>query len=357
MSAARPSIIAAREPRPGQAAEHARRDARHGRIAVVALAIGAPATVALVVVSLVIGAITDWFPAAARAASVTQPAGSSPLVKPWTPPPADSVVSWAGEARAGFQANTGDSVGGENFPAYQRVALIGRRMLESLTRAHMSQASAIEPAIRALGLTIDVERDPAQPTFLLLMVRNPYRLSAGSVGFFYWWQGDKLRYQGARFRPGCEVRMRVWWTAHAEAPYLCGIVERSRDREHTLSLMLLRMSPDAQYWDVVQFPGDGPDLSPGGVADWQDVNDDGVPELVAWLRAPSDSLFADCPGCPQLYAGRVFTLHATGFEVEDERPLSTLTATFQSFIRRLTDHHRAAALELVARGTLVDSAI
>ena len=291
----------------------------------------------------------------AAAQSAAQP--PSPNVRPWIPPQADSITVWAARARAGFRANQGDSVGGGNFPAYQQVGRIGREMLRLLGHANVRQAYAIEPALNALGLPVELRIDPAQPGFVLLMVRNPYRLTAGSVGFLYWWRGEELKFQGAYFRGGREARFRVWWTGRADSPYLCGVIDHLANPGRTLEFLLLRMNYDASYWDLLQYPGAGPAIDASGEADWEDLNGDGVPELVAWLRAPSDSTFSECTGCPGLFIERVYTLHRDGYELEDRRLVPTPYAAFQLFIRLLGERNRAAAIRLLARPTLLDSAL
>jgi hypothetical protein len=304
--------------------------------------------------------VLSFAAARARSAPATfaaAPSTGATLVHPWSPPNSDSVEVWAAEARTLFKANTGDSVTGDNFIPYQQVGNIGRRMLESLGHDHMTQVAAIEPAMRALGLVAELRTDPLQPMFALLMVRNPYRRSAESVGFLYWWQADKLRYQGTLFASGDEARVRIWWTGHPDIPYLCGILDRSRDPERRPHLLLLRMSHDAQYWDIIQFPNGGPDIEHAGVADWTDVNDDGIPELTAWMIRAPDSLFRVCSTCPRLYTQRLFTLRDNGFQLEDERDVPSPTAALQSFIRLLTDRKKTAAAEWAARPSLVDSAL
>jgi hypothetical protein len=293
---------------------------------------------------------------AAETPPAIPPQTGASLLHPWAPAHSDSVEVWAAEARAMFQANSGDSVTGENFLAYQKVGNIGRRMLQELGRDHMAQVAAIEPAIRALGLVVEVRTDPLQPMFLLLMVRNPFRRSAESIGFLYWWQESKLRFQGTLFTSGDEARVRIWWTGHPDIPYLCGVLDRSRDAARTPHLLLLRMSHDAQYWDVIQFPNGGPDLEHAGVAEWTDVNDDGIPEITYWMARPADSLFTACSTCPKLYTQRLFTLRDNGFQLEDERDIPSPNSAFQSFVRLLTEHKKAAA-EWAARPTLVDSAV
>src|SRR5438093_388045 len=118
------------------------------------------------------------------------------LVKPWVPPSADSVLAWSAEARARFRENLGDSVGGTNYDAYERVGRIGRLLLHSLGRANLIQAQAIEAVIDSLGLDTEVATDPRSPEFVLLMVHNPFRAKADAVGWLFWFRQSDLRVQG-----------------------------------------------------------------------------------------------------------------------------------------------------------------
>src|SRR6266436_3638186 len=140
-------------------------------------------------------------------------AAAAPQVKPWMPSNVDSLTLWATQSRTMFRANTGDSLGGTNFLAYQQVGKIGRSLLRSLGRHNLSQAFAIEPVIDSLGLDSEVSADVSMPNFALLMVRNPFRESADVVGFLYWFQGNDLRMQGVRFTSGRGLLMRVWRTS------------------------------------------------------------------------------------------------------------------------------------------------
>ena len=284
------------------------------------------------------------------------PAPAAPLVHPWVPKHADSLTVQATRARAGFRAAPGDSATGDNAIPYQQVAQIARQMFRDLGREHMAESVGIEGALKSQGLLADLRLDALQPGFAMLMVRNPYRLSADAVAFLYWWRGDDLRYQGQVVPGGRDSHFRVWWSG-SRAPYTCGITFHQNDPRRSLGFMLMRLGPDAGIWELVQFPGQGPEIAASGEADFHDVNGDGVPELVAWLRVPSDSAFTECTGCPGVDVERVLTLHEDGFELEDSRVVPTPYATFQRFIHELADRNRAAALRLLSRPTLLDSAL
>ena len=278
------------------------------------------------------------------------------VLRPWSPPGADSIKVWAAEARVRFKTNLGDSVGGENFRAYDLVGRIGRRMIWALGRDHLGQAAAMEGVLDSLGLTAEVRVDPRMPNFVLVMVHNPFRNTA-AVGFLFWYRGDDLRTQGIAFEGGWRPVFRVWWSGHAEFPYECGIVDRTRSEKGAMSFLLLRLSGDGAYWNVQQYSANGPSLGGEGEVAWVDLNSDGNPELVTWVRAPSDSLFLECSGCPTLYDERTFVERAAGFELHDSRLVPSPYASFQLFIRLLHQQNRSAAARLLSDPTRLDEAI
>jgi len=216
-------------------------------------------------------------------------------VRPWVPPTADSVFVWATEAKAAFHANRGDSVGGSNVLAHERVGRIGRRMLRSLGRGNMAQAQAMKSALDSLGLDTEVALDPSQSSFALLMVRNPYRREADAVGYLYWYRQDDLRMQGKIFHGGFAPSMRVWWTGKPEYPYEWAVVDEDgrseTDEPGPLYFSLFRLRPDGTYWILQQDEETLPVLGEPGEAQWGDLNRDGRPELVSWTQSRTDSLF------------------------------------------------------------------
>jgi hypothetical protein len=284
------------------------------------------------------------------------PATAAP-VRPWVPPSADTLLASATEARALFQANTGDSVTGRNYRAYERVARMGEFILRSMGRAGMNQAFVVEDVLDSLGLDVDVDLDPDLPFFALMMVRNPFRTSAASVAYLYWYRQDDLRLQGLMVAGGHEPKSKVWWTGAPTAPYSWGILDRSQSEPPTLGLTLLRLTQDGNAWRLVQFPTDSTGLGFEGTAEWADVNRDGVPEVVAWVRGETDPAFAACNGCPGTIVQRTFVERKAGFQIEESRPVPTAFATFAHFLRLLQDAQTNAAERLVARPELVGRAV
>lgn len=283
---------------------------------------------------------------------------AAPPIRPWTPPDADSLLVWSAEAKARFQTNTGDSVGGSNFRAYDLVGSMGRRLLRSLGRAGMAQAHAAEVVLDSLGLDTEVAVDPDLSGFVLLMVHNPYRKSAASVGFLYWYRGADLRQQGVVFHGGRRPRARVWWTAREDAPYEWAVVSEDPSRGDLHQLLLLKLNSTATFWMLVQHEGSAPDLGDGGDAQWVDINRDGRPELSVWTPVRPDSTFADeCSTCPRLLTERIYVEREAGFELLDSRLMPSPYATLTLFLRLLREQNRAAASRLLVDSSLFDDAV
>ncbi|HKQ57132.1 MAG TPA: hypothetical protein VJY35_04625 [Candidatus Eisenbacteria bacterium] len=302
---------------------------------------------AIAAIILLSFALASGIPAVARAQSI----------KPWVPPSADSLLQWSSDAKVRFQANKGDSVGGENFRAYELVGLMGRRLVRSLGKAGLLQAHAVEMVVDSLGLDVDVEVDPSMPQFVVMMVRNPYRLTANAVGFIYWYRNDDLRMQGSMFLGGHRPSVRVWWTGYPDQPYTMGVVDQDRSTSGRMHVTVFRMGPTAAAWSMIQSPMSGPQLEGTGEASWADVNADGRPELVAWVRGENDSLFESCPSCPSIIHEHTYTESRAGFRLHDLRILPSPYATFTLFVRLLAEGNRAAAARLLAKPATIDEAV
>jgi hypothetical protein len=270
-------------------------------------------------------------------------------------PDADSVSIWAAQAKAAFQSNPGDSAGGENYRAYEKVGLIGRRLLRSLGRKDLLQARSIRPALDSLGFVTEVATDPAMPACALLMVRNPGRYTADAVGFLYWYRGDDLRIQGAVFKGGYHPRMRVWRTGNPQYPYEWGILDETRAGLPRFTMM--RLSPGGRVWGIQQDEERSPLMGEPGEVAWADLNQDGLPEFVSWTRAATDSLFTECADCPKLLTERTFIEGGEGFELQDQRLFPTPYATLVYFVRLLIDGKLVQAEKLVRDPAKVREAV
>ena len=284
------------------------------------------------------------------------PAARAQTLKPWVPPSADSLLQWSSEAKVRFRENQGDSVGGPNLRAYELVGIMGRRLVRSLGRSNLLQSHAVGVVIDSLGLDVDVQVDPKFPEFVLLMVRNPYRLTAHAVGFLYWYRKDDLRMQGAEFYGGHRPALRAWWVGYPDEPYSLGVIEHDRSGT-SVRVTLFRMGANAAFWNMIQFPGEGSDLAGGGEAAWVDINSDDRPELVAWMHVTNDTLFDACASCPFIIQERTYTETRDGLRLHDVRLLPSPYSTFTLFVRLLGDGNRAAAARLLADPSRVDEAI
>ncbi len=290
-------------------------------------------------------------------ASLPAPAAAQarPLIRPWTPPDADSLLIWAEDAKAHFRANVGDSVGGANYRGYEIVGFMGRKLLAALGHDGLLQANAVESVIDSLGLDTDIVIDRTNPHFAFMMVRNPFQPAAKAVGFLYWYREHDLRQQGVVMRSTLAPRMRVWWTADNDAPYEWGIV--TEDREHLMSLLLLKMNDTATYWALLQYDQYGPDLGGPGEAVWAEVNRAGAPELIVWTHAVADSSFQECADCPHLIREQMFVENGKGYELYDSRLLPSPYTVFTLFIRLLQRGDRGAASRLLDQPARITDAI
>lgn len=280
---------------------------------------------------------------------------AAPTVRPWTPPGSDSITTWAAAARAGFRAQSVDSITPETIKPFTRVGGIAQRWFQSLGRARMEQAPMVEAALDSLGFDTEIARDPVLPGFVLLVVRNPYRVTSDAVALFFWFRGDRLQEQAMGLLGGHSPRIRVWWVGKADVPYEWGIVEKGRAQYGPWRFSLLRLTADGGMWRPWQYEGNGPVLGECTDVSWVDADQDGVPEVLAH-SVVSDSLFSECRGCPTLLHQRLFASRGAGFEMVESQRLPTAYATFVAFVRLLIDKNRAGALRLVERPALVDDA-
>ncbi|HET7225692.1 MAG TPA: hypothetical protein VFK69_08230 [Candidatus Eisenbacteria bacterium] len=290
-----------------------------------------------------LGRLLLWL---ALLASLAPAVARSQSLRPWTPSGADSLLVWAADAEAKFRAAQGDSVVGDNYAAYDIVGRAGRRLLGSLGRANVRQAALVESALDSLGLETHIALDASQPDFVLLMVRNPYRPTAHAVGYLYWYRNNDLRMQGVEFPGGLRPQSRVWWTGDRSAPYEWGVIQYAGDPQ-VPRLSLFHLDPSGAEWLLQQDDAEGTLLGGPGQATFADLNNDGRPEVVAWLRAPTDSLFRECPDCPHLTIERTLVERREGFQYFDQRLVPSPYATFVAFVRLLHDHNLAAARRLL----------
>jgi len=312
-------------------------------------------SVIVLLVGLVLSSRIEAF---AAAADPLEPTISSPRVRPWVPPGFDSLKTWAAQARAEFRDQSRDTVDAETIVPYNRVGAIAARWLRSLGPAAASHSRAVEAALDSLGFDTEIVNDPELPNFMLLVVRNPFRLTASAMGIMYWRRGDRMQQQAFELHGGQAPQMRVWWNGERAAPYEWAILDRSRGERVRIRFFMFRLTADGSMWRPAQYEGRGPDLSRAHAAGFDDVNGDGSPEVVAWSEAAADTLFEACTGCPRRLIESIFTERKDeGFVLHDRRLVPAPYSMFVLFIRSLVDHNRAAAARLLAQPAKLDEAI
>ena len=278
-----------------------------------------------------------------------------PNVRPWTPPGADTIQVWAAEVRAALRAQPADSIDAETKAAYDRLGGIAWRFLRSLGRPRVAEIAAVEAALDSLGFDTDLGADPLIPSFVFLVARNPHRLDAHAMGYFFWYRGDRLMMQAMALPGGRKPDFRVWWNNEAEAPYEWGLIDRARDG--ALGFHMFRMTSDGGFWRPAQWPGHGPDLTGAHEAVFVDLDQDLRPELKTWERSSPDPMFSECPSCPARLIERTYAeRRRAGFEQVDQQMMATPFATFIDFVHALVSQDRAAATRCVVRPQLVDEA-
>ncbi len=284
--------------------------------------------------------------------------GLSPRVRPWVPPGFDSLQTWAAQARAEFRDQSHDAIDSVTVVPYNRAGAIAVRWLRSLGRSAAPQIRTMEMALDSLGFDTEIINDPALPNFMLLVVRNPFRLTASAMAFMYWYRGDNVLQQGVELRGGQAPQMRVWWNGERDAPYKWAILDRSRGDVTVMRFMLFRLTADGRLWRPAQYEGSGPDLGDAHTAGFSDLNGDGLPEMVSWSEAPSDTLFEACTGCPRRLIERIYAERKDeGFALHDSRLVPAPYSMFVLFIRMLVDNNRAAAARLLDQPAKLDEAL
>ena len=292
----------------------------------------------------------------ALACSFAVHTAAAQVVKPWAPA-SDTLLQLTSAARARFQRATGVSATGLNFDAYDLVAQAGRRMLRTLGRANVRQAPAIESTLDSLGLDTDVVYDPASPTFVLMLVRNPFKVEADAVGFLYWYRGNQLMQQGIGFPPSLNPRMKVWWTSRSESPYEAAILFDQKRGSRQPALKLLRMGDNAAFWNMIQYEGHGPHFEPGAEAVFADINQDGLPELIVYNKFMPDSTLKCAPGAPGLVNELVYTERPEGFVLHDLRTLPGPVHTLFLFTELLQKKQYDRARAMMAKPEKLTDAI
>jgi len=286
--------------------------------------------------ALLIGLV---LPAAAHAA----------VVKPWSPPGADSVTSLVAEAKVRFKQLESDTISDATILPFEQVGLAARRLLRRFGRDRLLEAPEIAGSLDSLGLDVEVANDPQLPSIVFVLVRNPNRRASQAVGYILWYRGPDLRMQGAAFPPCLHPRVRSWWTGDQAGPYATAVIYEARGQEMTRGFKYFRLSGDGYYWNLLQYEGHGPDLGAGGDAQFADLNHDGLPELVAWSEVPmADSVIEILPPVRPPIREVIYTDRGDGFVVQDARLIPGPIATLRAFVQALRERNRDQALRLLA---------
>jgi hypothetical protein len=300
-----------------------------------------------IVLLALLAAALGGLPAVARAQAV----------KPWTPAGADSITSLVADAKVLFRQATSDTIDEQNIMPFERVGQAARRLLRKLGRTGTLFAPSIESKLDSLGLDTDVVNDPQLPSIVLVMVRNPYKLSQQAVGYILWYRGVDLRMQGIAFPPCIRPRIRSWWSGQPNSPYSTAIIYEARNTPPTLGFKYLQLSGDGYYWNLVQYEGHGPELGLAGDAAFADLNGDGQPELLSYSFAPADSILTTALPVRPLLREAIFTNRGYGFVVHDARILPGPLATLDLFLTWLRERKPDNARHLLVDPTFLDMAL
>ncbi|MCC6350663.1 MAG: hypothetical protein IT347_13845 [Candidatus Eisenbacteria bacterium] len=259
---------------------------------------------------------------------------SAQLLKPWVPP-GDSLMRDVTTARMRFMRQQGDSVGGDNYLPYDDVGRLARKFLRSIGRQNFLQARAIEATLDSLGFDTEVSVDPKLPGVVLLLVRNPFRISSDGVGFLFWNVGDELRMQGASFPPARDVQLRTWFTSRPASPYEACVIFTTRGSPPRASLKLFRMGADGRFWSLVQYEGNAPDFGDRAQLSFVDANLDGRPEIVSYHPVVDDTFFVIRSGAPPIVNEFLYTERPEGFVLHDARTVPGPVETLRLFAMHL----------------------
>lgn len=290
------------------------------------------------------------------AAALAPDGASAQVTRPWTPP-GDSLMRDVTTARMRFMRQRGDSVGGDNYSAFDDVGRLARKLLRSLGREHFIQAPALEATLDSLGFDTEVSVDPAQPHVVLVLVRNPFKVSSDAVGYLFWHVRDDLRMQGASFPPARDVRLRTWYTGRPGAPYEACVLFTGKGEKPRPSLKLFRLSSDGRFWNLVQHEGNAPDFGAGAKVAFVDANLDGQPEIVSFHAVQDDSFFTIRAGVPPIVNEFLYTERPEGFVLHDARTVPGPLEALRMFAMHLASPEPARARRLLRDPAKVDEAI
>lgn len=278
------------------------------------------------------------------------------VTKPWVPA-GDSLMRDVTTARMRFMRQQGDSVGGDNYPPYDDVGRLARKLLRALGREHFLQAPAIEATLDSLGLDTEVTVDPATPSIVAVLVRNPFRVSSGAVAFLYWHVRDDLRMQGVGMPPSRDLRLRAWYTGRPGVPYEACMVYDRRGEKPRPGMKLFRMGPDGRFWNLVQYEGNSPDFGEKAKLAFVDANLDGQPEILSLHPVDDDSFFVVRGGVPPIVNEFLYTERPEGFVLHDARTVPGPLETLRLFAAHMAGKEYERARRFLLKPERMENAI
>ena len=275
----------------------------------------------------------------------------------WRPPGVDSLRLWAEEGLALLAPAKSDTVGPAEIAGFDRFDRIVSKSFGALGPRSMRGARGVLTTLDSLGVKAEFAQDAELPQFCALTFFHPAFDGYAAITYLYWWRGDELRRQRMLLTGGKRLQLDVWWTGKSEAPYEAGLIDHRRTGETREPFFtLLRMSPRADFWGVVQAGRRDLDLGGRGTARFVDLNDDATPELLAWIISPPDARFRPGPDLPPLVSARIWQRSDSGFVVLDRRTLPSPFATFVLFLRALETTQSSLARDLVTTPAVLTKA-
>lgn len=259
----------------------------------------------------------------------------------------DTARAWAKEGLDLLAASTADSLGPAEARAYDQFDRIARRHFEALGPRRMAGARGLLPVLESLGIPAEFVQDAELPQFCAITYFHPRFAGHAAVTYLYWFRGDEVLRQRLLLTGGKGMQMDAWWTNDPRGPYELGILDHRRTGETREPFFtLLRLSPQADVWGVIQYGRRHVDLGGPGPARFVDLNNDATPELVNWVESAPDPRFVDDANLPPILSERLWQRTDSGFVLFDRRTVPTPFATWVLFLRALAAGETATARAL-----------
>jgi hypothetical protein len=269
----------------------------------------------------------------------------------------DSSRAWAKAGLDLLAASTADSLGPAEARAYDHFDRIARRHFEALGPRRMAGARGLLTVFESLGVPVEFVQDAELPQFCAITYFHPRFAGHVAVTTVYWFRGDELLRQRLLLTGGKGMQMDVWWTNDPRGPYEMGLLDHRRTGESRETFFtLLRMTPNAEAWGVVQYGRRHVDLGGGGPAPPPGQKGAALPELVSWVESAPDPRFVDDVHLPPILSERLWQRTDSGFVLFDRRTVPTPFATWVLFLRALAAGETATARALVVTPAILTRA-